>query len=97
MEELHTHSKMLKTNQEITFSDPIKKYAPNLADLADYSSWEYAFCFTELICIVLFQVQWCVQARRVPCQTKGTEATGKAAGSPPPPQSAFLDSGLPCV
>ena len=27
MEELHAHSKMLKTNQEITFSDPIKKYA----------------------------------------------------------------------
>ena len=26
MEELHAHSKMLKTNQEITFSDPIKKY-----------------------------------------------------------------------
>ena len=37
MEELHAHSKALKTNQEITFSDPIKKYAPNLADC---SSWE---------------------------------------------------------
>lgn len=26
MEELHAHSKTLKTNQEITFSDPIKKF-----------------------------------------------------------------------
>ena len=76
MEELHGHSKTLKTSQEVTFYDPIKKLVPIIKQLKSLCS------AGAKVCVFPPQVQWGVQACGVSCQTKRVETAGTLVAHP---------------